>query len=93
MSEEEIIEELKKVDGAFEVYGVVSRFKFYRRIEGDKTQEVSVEVLDAGPNANPSLRYHCMASADDGRTATGNPDSSIEYALMNMHWEHLDWLV
>lgn len=93
MTEEEIIEELKKVDGAFEVYYVVSQFKFLRKTESDNTQEVSVEILDAGPNANPNLRYHCTARADDGRTATGNPDSSIEHALMNMHWEHLDWPV
>jgi hypothetical protein len=91
MTEEEIVENLKKVDGASEVYHVVSRFVLLRKTNDDNDQEVTVEILDAGPHANQNLRYHCMAKADDGRTATGNPDSSIELALMNMHWEHLDW--
>lgn len=90
MTETEIIEELKKVDGVFETYHVLSTFKFHRKVKDGNVQTVTVEVLDAGPNSKQDLRYHCFATADDGRTATGNPDSSIEYALMNMHWEHLD---
>jgi hypothetical protein len=93
MTEAEIIEKLKEVDGAHEVYHVISRFTLLRRTDDGNNQEVTVEILDAGPNANQNLRYHCMAKADDGRSATGNPDSSIEFALMNVHWEHLDWMI
>lgn len=93
MTEAEIIEKLKKVDGAFAAYHVISRFIFLRNAKDGHIQEVSVEILDAGPDANPSMRFHCRVRDDDGRTAAGNPDSSIEYALMHMHWEQLDWSV
>lgn len=91
MTDQEIIEELAKIDGVFEVYQVVSRFQLHRNAKDGNVQEITVEVFDAGLTANEAMRYHVFARANDGRTATGNPDSSIEMALMHMHWEHLDF--
>lgn len=66
------------------------RFNFCRDAKYSHNQEVSFEILDAGPNVDPRLRYLCVAKANDEKTATGNPDSSIEFALENIHWIHLD---
>jgi hypothetical protein len=74
--------------GFFEVYHVLT-FRGYR--EGEQgTQRVTVEVFDAGPGVDPGLRYHCQATTDDGRMTAGNPDSSVETALMFVHWGDLD---
>jgi hypothetical protein len=90
MTTTEIIERLTEVDGVFEVYQVLSIFQFLRNAKNGNTQTVTVKILDAGQNIDPNFRYQCFATSDDGRTATGNPDSSIEDALTCMHWEHLD---
>lgn len=91
MTAVEIIEELKKVDGVYETYQVISTFQFFRKAKNGNNQTVTVEIFDAGQNSDPHFRYHCSAISDDGRSATCNPDSSIENALSCMHWEHLDW--
>ena len=88
MTPENIIEKLKELDGVSEVYHIVSTFKLYRTTKKGGTQKVTVEILDAG--ANVSERYHCWVTSDDGKTATGNPQSSIGYALMTTHWDDLD---
>ena len=88
MTPENIIEKLKQLEGVFEVYQVVSTFKLHRRAEDGESQEVTVEILDAGPTV--SERYSCRAISNDGRTATGNPQTSIEYAMMHTHWHDLD---
>ena len=88
MTPENIVEKLKQLEGVFEVYHVVSTFKLYRRTEDGESQEVTVEILDAGPTV--SERYFCRATSNDGRTATGNPQTSIEYAMMHTHWNDLD---
>ena len=93
MTDLEIIAELRNIKGVFEAYQVISRFMLYRHAENENVQEISVELLDAGPTARPGMRYHFFARTDDGRTATGNPDSTIEGALDNVHWEHLDYPV
>lgn len=93
MTEAEIIGKLAQVNGVFEVYHVISTFKFYRKNKAGGVQEVTVQILDAGPESKEHMQYHCFAKADDGRTATGNPDLSIERALSNVHWEHLDYPV
>lgn len=88
MNPERIIEMLREVDGTSEVYQVVARFKLHRKTKEGKTQQVTVEIFDAGPDSLG--RYCCVATADDGRKATCNPDTSIEYVLMQMHWHDLD---
>ncbi len=93
MTDQEIIEELGKVSGVFEAYKVVSRFTLHRHAGENKVQTITVEVLDAGSAVRTDMRYHVFAQSDDGRTAGGNPDSTIEAALDNVHWEHLDYPV
>ena len=55
-------------------------FRCFRKDNNGNTQEVEVEILDAGPD-DPELRYHCTAKSEDGKTATGNPASIIPRAF------------
>jgi hypothetical protein len=85
-----IISELKKHAGFFEVHHQTT-FECVRTAENGETQEVTVEILDAGPNVRPAkLRYHCRATTTDGKMATGNPEESIEDAILHVHWWDLD---
>lgn len=89
MTDHEMLELVKRsVPGTFEAYSV-RRFVLYRNKENGESQEVEVEILDAGPDAG-NVRYHVIAKADDGRTATGNPAKSLETALAIVHWSDLD---
>jgi hypothetical protein len=78
---------LKKTIGVFEMYKV-STFKCYRTQKDDGVQELTVEVWDAG-SEEPS-RYHVIATAKDGRVASGNAGSTIEEAIAFVHWGDLD---
>ena len=97
MNGSEVLKNLKKWSGPglafFEVYEK-SVFQCYRNRKDGNVQKVTVEILDAGSDGkNPDLRYQCMATADDGSTATGNPASTIEAVLGTVHWGDLDRLV
>ena len=77
------------VPGRPEVYGK-TEFSCYRTHKDGSIQNVTVTILDAGINSPANLRYHVHAEADDGATATGNPENSIESALSIVHWGDLD---
>lgn len=84
----EIIEKLKTKAGFFEVYHR-DTFKCYRNKKSGGVQEVTIEVLDAGP-AQASSRYSVVATSKDNKGASGNPASTIEEALAFVHWWTLD---
>lgn len=86
----DLLPQIKKLTGAFEAYYRIASFKCYRYSKGGKVQEVVIDLYDAGPSVSPSLRYSVEVNSDDGRSATGNPDSSIELALDHVHWHELD---
>jgi hypothetical protein len=88
MTEFEIIEKLKKHMGATEVYHV-TKFKAYRTAKDGAQQEVEVEVWDRGPSS-PETRYSVSATADDGKTASGNNGSDLNTVLATVHWYNLD---
>ncbi len=89
MNTEEIISGLKQEADFSEVYQKTS-FHCIRTDKNCSRQEVEVNILDAGPDVNQSFRYFCIAKSEDGKIATGNPDSSIELVLMHVHWHNLD---
>lgn len=89
MSEAKIIKRLKELTGSSEVYHKTS-FECYRKAKDGNAQEVLVEILDAGPDVDPQLRYQCIAKTKDGKTATGNPAASIDDVLSIVHWYDLD---
>src|SRR5437870_4059510 len=72
-----------------EIYHVTT-FRCYRRASSGAMQTVIVEIHDAGPDGPADLRYSCMALAEDGQFATGNPGPSVEVAFAIVHWGELD---
>lgn len=88
MNIEKVLAELKKHANFFEVYQKTT-FECFRTDKTGNTQKVEVDILDAGPD-DPQLRYHCTARSEDGKTATGNPASSIQTLLYGLHWYDLD---
>ena len=89
MNTGEVIAELKKHANFFEVYQKTT-FECIRTDKNGNTQTVEVSILDAGPDVNPQIRYHCVAKAEEDKMATGNPDSSIDMVLLHVHWNNLD---
>lgn len=81
------IAEIKNVAGFYEVYHKTT-FKCYRRAKDGDPQEVTVEILDAGPEVNK--RFHCKATSKDGKRASGNPGATIGDVLYTLHWQDLD---
>ena len=66
----------------------VTTFKCYRETAGGRTQEVTVEIQDEGPEVE-GARYSCVARSDDGKAASGNPADRVEVALSFVHWGDL----
>ena len=85
----EIIAGLKKYGRFYEVYQKTT-FECIREDKSGNTQEVEVSILDAGPDEDTNMRFGCRATTKDGKMATGNPHSTIDMALLNVHWYDLD---
>lgn len=83
------ITELVKVAAKAEEVWEERRFRVYR----DGGPALVVTISDQGPGAKPSLRYSASAQVADSATPivrSGNPDSTIEGALSNVHWWDFD---
>jgi hypothetical protein len=72
----------------------VTTFKCYRPLPKAPNlanlQEVTVEIHDAGSQADPRFRYWCVARTADGKGVSGSPESSVVAALAVVHWDKLD---
>ncbi len=88
MNEEDIMKQLKKEAGFFEIYHKTS-FWGYRRNAKGEDQTVAVDILDMGSGTGDN-RYSCVATTEDGKMATGNPASSIDVAISIVHWQEFD---
>lgn len=88
MSETDILQRLKQISRISEVYHV-TEYQGYREDHQGRHQEVTIRILDAGPETEVA-RYHVYAQSTDGRGATGNPAHSIDLALALVHWGDLD---
>jgi len=74
---------LKESGNFFEIYHKTS-FKGYRRNKQGETQEVEIDIFYGNGE------YHCVATTKDGKTATGNPASSLLEMIPLVHWDDLD---
>ncbi|MCK4751811.1 MAG: hypothetical protein KAS75_00080 [Planctomycetes bacterium] len=88
MNIEEIVARLKEYANCSEVYQKTT-FECIRANKDGNTQKIEVSIFDAGPN-RPEYRYHCVANSEGGKMATGNPDFSIDMAILGVHWNNLD---
>jgi len=88
MNIEKIAAQLKRDGNLFEVCQKTT-FTGYRESKDDGNQEIEVDILDA-VLGRPEHRYVCIAKSKDGKMATGNPESSIDMAILGVHWNNLD---
>jgi hypothetical protein len=82
------IDQLRTLAGFFDACRILT-YHCHRKGPSGGTQEVRIEILDAGPEAGIG-RYLASALADDGRVAEGAPAPTIKGALTAVHWEGLD---
>ena len=87
----DLIDKLKGLPGAH-LSEVCEKhtFECYRLRSDGCMQEVTVVVLDAGPNVQGSRRYFVHARSAEGLTAAGRADSSLDAALESINWSDLD---
>jgi hypothetical protein len=82
-----VIRLLNKAAGADETWRVET-FQMHRESPTHGFQEVTVEVLDRGPEISP--RYHLSAKTADGKSCSGNSGDDLEVVLGLAHWYQLD---
>jgi hypothetical protein len=74
----------------FEETYQVTVFTGFRPLEEDGSIKlVTVQILDAGENADHP-RFQVSVQDEDGRTAHGEPADTLDEVLANVHWFHLD---
>jgi hypothetical protein len=88
MDSEEIRKRLETV-GHMEEVSEVRYFDGYRKNKKGQMEDVTVKILDMGPN-NPQYRYNCIASTPSGLEARGNGGASLDEAILLVHWNKLD---
>ena len=74
---------LKEVARLFEVYHVTT-FRGYKNSSRGTPQGLTIDILDS------EGQYTCIVTSDDGMTATGNPESSLDLVLRTVRWADLD---
>src|SRR5262245_9877015 len=76
------IEKLKRLEGPkFSEVCEKHTFECYRMRADGCMQEVTVVILDAGPQAEGNARYYCHARTAEGREISSTLESSIDAAL------------
>jgi hypothetical protein len=86
--DEEVLKWLAGRKEHFEVYR--QRTYIIERNGPNGKHEVTLEILDAGPNGDPNLRYMCAGISSNGKTTQGNAAGSLKEALALLHWRELD---
>jgi hypothetical protein len=87
----EAIQKLKQLEGAnFSEVCEKHVFEGYRLRSDGCMQEVTVVVLDAGPEAAGQARFYCHARSEEGRVASSRLESTLDAALASMRWTDLD---
>jgi len=90
LQDEQVLDIVRlQLPGILEVYRKKD-FLLWRNAKDGSAQEVSLEVLDAGPNFDSERRFTCVARTSNGRSAKGNSARTVETALALVHWWDLD---
>jgi hypothetical protein len=63
-------------------------FKCDRRLSNGSRQEVTIEILDAGPDSGE--RYRVSAISNDDKIAGGNGTDNVDSAIRLVSWSDLD---
>jgi hypothetical protein len=60
-------------------------------VDMPNVQQVTIEIFDRGVDPKyHQIRFRCVATTDDGKTAAGKPAATLEEALIIVHWQELD---
>src|SRR5438128_572180 len=87
----EAIEKLKKLDAAkFSEVCEKHTFECYRVRSDGCMQEVTVVILDAGPDAQGRARYYCHAKSADGKEVSSSIEPTLDAAFASVNWSELD---
>ena len=69
----------------------VTMFKCFRETADGRSQEVTVEIYDSGPDVlEQTRRYYCVARGEDGKATSANTADSVTKVLATMHRGDLD---
>jgi hypothetical protein len=70
----------------------VTMFKCFRETADGRSQEVTVEIYDSGPEVLEQTRryYYCVARGEDGKATSANSAESVTKVLATLHWGELD---
>jgi hypothetical protein len=79
---------LRRALGTLAVYKKTTFVASRKRNDGS-SELLTIEILDAGPDVPPGIRFECVASTEDGKSVSGMPCSTAKTALELLHWEEL----
>ena len=67
-------------------------FKCFRETADGRSQEVTVEIYDSGPDVLEQTRryYYCVARGEDGKATSASSADNVTKVLATLHWEDLD---
>ena len=70
----------------------VTMFKCFRETADGRSQEVTVEIYDSGPEVLEQTRryYYCVARGEDGKATAASSADSVSKVLTTVPWEDLD---
>ena len=85
------IEKLKKLDAAkFSEVCEKHTFECYRVRSDGCMQEVTVVILDAGPDEQGRARYYCHAKSAEGKEVSSSIEPTLDAAFASVRWSDLD---
>ena len=66
----------------------VETFTMHRESSKHGYQDVTVEIMDRGPDISP--RYRVSAETSKGQRCTGNSGDDLNATIRTVHWYQLD---
>ena len=87
----EAIQKLKQLEAAkFSEVCEKHTFECYRLRSDGCMQEVTVVILDAGPDSEGRARYYCHAKSAEGKEVSSSLEPSLDAAFASIRWSDLD---
>ena len=70
----------------------VTMFKCFRETAEGRSQEVTVEIYDSGPDVLEQTRryYYCVARGEDGKATSASSADTVTKVLATVDWGELD---
>jgi hypothetical protein len=88
--DKQILVRLSKTKGISQAYVVTTYSAVRHHGSHSDEQALTIRILDAGPDFQPSLRYICEVQADTGQFTCSKQSATPIQALEGIHWPILD---